>query len=166
VALVAAARGRRHHAAAAAVALAAAGLLLLPRVADYAGAYASCKQTTRARAADWLRTQTLASAVYAISDSGLVPARAQRTAVDLLMLNDPAIQRTGPLSVARRVDDVYGRRPDLLVLASRRPTHFEGRYWIDAAMQADPRLADYGLAQVAASDGGCSYSLFIYRRTS
>ena len=79
------------------------------------------------------------TARYAISDSGLAPARAQRTAVDQLMLDDPAIQRTGPLSVPRRVDQVYGGRPDLLVLASRSPTHFEGRYRIDAAMEADAR---------------------------
>jgi len=166
LALAAAARGRRAQATASAVVLAAAGLLLLPRVAEYAGAYAGCKQTVRARAADWLRTQTPPSAVYTISDAGLVPARAQRTALDQLMLNEPAIQRTGPLSVPRRVDQLYAARPDLLVLASRSPTRFEGRYWIDSAMHADPRRADYGLAQVAASDGGCSYSLFIYRRSS
>jgi len=83
------------------------------------------------------------------------------------MLNDPLIQRSGPLPVARRVAGIYGRHPDVLVLASRRAGRFAGVYGTDRAMHRSPALARYRLATVARGGGGgarCHYQLFLYAR--
>ena len=81
------------------------------------------------------------------------------------MLNDPLLQRSGRLPVARRVADVYGRRPDVLVLASRRTGRFAGVYGTDRAMHRSAAFADYRLATVARGGGArCGYNLFLYAR--
>jgi arabinofuranosyltransferase len=128
---------------------------------------ASRKQAARAGAADWLLTHTPPGTTYSVSDAGLVPARAgRRTAIDKFMLNDPLIQRSGRLPVARRVADVYRRRPDVLVLASRCADRFTGVYATDRAMRRNPAFAGYRLATVArgGSGGRCAYHLFLYAR--
>jgi hypothetical protein len=161
---------RRAHAAGVAVLaslLVLSGLSDLPAVASFGARYASCKQTARAGAADWLLTHTPPGTTYSVSDAGLVPARAgDRTAIDQFMLNDPLIQRSGRLPVARRVADVYGRRPDVLILASRRADRFAGVYGTDRAMHRSPAFAGYRLATVARGGSGaqCAYHLFLYAR--
>ena len=128
--------------------------------------YSACQQGARTDAARWLRANTARDAVFSISDAGLVPARSGgRTAVDQLLLNEALIQRTGPLPVSRRVDYVYGRRPDVMILASRSPRRFKGRYAIDRRLARGARSGGFELAGIARGRGkGCRYHLFIYRR--
>lgn len=136
--------------------------------ADPVVRYSTCQQGARVDAARWLRTNTARDAVFSISDAGLVPARSGgRTAIDQLLLNEALIQRTGRLSVSRRVDYVYRRRPDVMILASRSPRRFKGRYAIDRRLARDPRSSGFELAEVARGRGrGCRYHLFIYRRAT
>ena len=161
-----AAAGRRTPVLAGALAVALAALLF-PRVgADtvrFASDYASCKQAVREDAAAWLRTRTPPGAAFSISDAGLVPARAQRPAVDQMMLNEPELQRLHPVSVGRKVDHVYDSRPHVLVLAGREPGRFTPRYEVDAAIARDRRFAGYSLAHVAGAD--CGYTLFAFRQS-
>ena len=146
--------------------LAMSGLSDLPAVASFDTHYASCKQHARSGAAAWLDAHTAPDTVFSVSDSGLVPALAGgRTAIDQFMLNDPSIQRTGRLPVRRRVAEIYGRHPDVLVLASRRPHRFAGVYGTDRAMRRDRRFAAFHLAAVARGGGArCAYHLFLYQR--
>jgi arabinofuranosyltransferase len=148
-------------------ALAAAGLLFgtatLAHAHRFGDSYVNCREAVRAAAADWLRTSTPPGTVFSISDAGIAPARAGRTAIDQFMLNDPLIQRTGPLHVPRRVAVVYSRHPDVLMLASRDPRHFRAAYPTDGAIARDGRFAGYRLAHVSARPG-CNYSLFAYAR--
>ncbi|WP_418605412.1 hypothetical protein [Georgenia sp. SUBG003] len=116
-----------------AVVVAAAVLLVPPAsvrdVHRWQQSYMSCRAAARAEAAGWLVTNTAPDVTFAISDAGYVPARAGgRTAVDNLMLNDPLIQRTGPLTPRQRAEVVHERRPDVLVLASREPDVFDAVY--------------------------------------
>ncbi len=130
--------------------------------------YSTCQQGARVDAARWLRANTPQDAVFSISDAGLVPAQSGgRTAIDQLLLNEALIQRTGPLPVSRRVNYVYGRRPDVLILVSRNPTRFKGRYAIDRRLARTSRPRGFELAEVARGRGtGCRYHLFIYRRAA
>ena len=147
--------------------LAAAGLLsgtaALARVHHFGDSYVHCRGAVRAAAADWLRTSTPPGTVFSISDAGIVPARAGRTAIDQFLLNDPLIQRTGPLHVAQRAAVVYGRHPDVLMLAGRNRRRFRGAYPTDRAIARDRRFAGYRLAHVSARPG-CNYALFAYVR--
>src|SRR4051812_12075503 len=128
--------------------------------------YATCLEGARERAARWLSAHTPPRAAFSISDAGLVPAKAGgRAAIDDFLLNEPVIQRTGPLHVRQRVPMILGRRPDLVVLLSDRADRFNGPYAIDRGLARDPRMRAYRLAAVARGDGtGCHYDLFIYQR--
>lgn len=136
------------------------------KVTAFSSRYASCRQAARNDAADWLLRSTPPGAVFSVSDAGLVPARGgERTAVDQLMLNDPLIQRTGPLAIPRRVSIVFARRPDVLVLSSRVSSRFVARYEIDRRITIDPRFRQYSLEHVARGGSpGCTYHLFMYER--
>ncbi|NAZ76371.1 hypothetical protein GTQ99_13240 [Kineococcus sp. T13] len=151
-----------------AVAVAAAALLApgggAERVDGWQQRYTACKAGARAEAAAWLRT-TPASTTYGVSDAGLVPARAGRTAVDMFLLNDPLLQETGPLPPQRRAEEVLERRPDVLVLVSRSPREFRAGYPTDAAVHERAVAAGYRLAHVARGTGaGCAYHLWALRR--
>lgn len=135
-------------------------------VSRFDDSYMSCRAVARADAARWLRTSTPAGTVYSVSDAGLVPARAGRTAIDQFMLNEPAIQRTGPLSPAAAGAFVLDRRPDLVVLASATAARLEPSYATDRSMYADPRMRSYHVVHVAAgrTPRSCSYALFVLSR--
>ena len=128
--------------------------------------YASCEQEARARAAAWLRAHTPATASFSISDSGLVAAQSSgRRAIDQLLLNEPLIQRTGPLPARRRAALVFARRPDVIILLSLSPARLEPRYVVDRRIALDPRFRPYRLVHVARGRGiDCRYHLFIHRR--
>jgi arabinofuranosyltransferase len=128
--------------------------------------YATCLEGARERAARWLSAHTPPRAAFSISDAGLVPAKAGgRAAIDDFLLNEPVIQRTGPLHVRQRVPMILGRRPDLVVLLSDRADRFHGPYAIDRGLAHDPRMRAYRLAAVARGGGtGCRYDLFIHER--
>lgn len=162
---------RRRTAAAAALGgvVAAAASLVLPGslgdVDRWQQSYMSCRAGAREDVVDWLLTSTPPDTSFAVSDAGYVPARAGgRTAVDNFMLNDPLIQRTGPLNPRERAEIVHERRPDLLILASRDPHRFDPVYATDGALRTHPRGADFSLVHVASGDPGCGYHLMVLGR--
>jgi hypothetical protein len=135
-------------------------------VRNWSSHYASCREEARLSAATWLRDSTPADARFSISDAGLVPALSgDRAAIDQLGLNEPTLQRTGPLTPDQRASRVLARRPDAILLASRDPHHLNPLYQTDTDLAADVRFARlYRLATVARSkDAGCRYALFAYR---
>jgi arabinofuranosyltransferase len=151
--------------AAATALLMTSGIAALPAIAGFGSSYAQCRQQARRGAADWIRAHTDSRDTLAISDAGLVPASADRTAIDQFMLNDPRLQRTGRLPVGRRVAYVYRARPDVLVLASHRPDRFAGIYATDRAMARATQFRRYRRAAVSRGHGGgCGYHLVIYVR--
>lgn len=127
--------------------------------------YLDCRVGAREEVLDWLRT-TPPGTTFAISDAGLVPARAGgRSAVDNFFLNEPLIQETGRLPVSARVALVHRRAPDVLVLASRDPERFVGYYPTDQAIHDDPAMAGYRLAHVGRGRGAsCGYDLMVFQR--
>lgn len=127
--------------------------------------YTDCRVGARESALDFLRT-TPPEASFAISDAGLVPARAgRRTVVDSFFLNEPLIQETGRMSPRERADLVHRRAPDLLVLASRDAERFTGYYPTERAIYDHPSMSRYRLAYVASGSGpGCGYNLMVFRR--
>jgi arabinofuranosyltransferase len=135
-------------------------------VAGFGARYASCRQQARLGAADWLRRHTGQGTVFSISDAGLVPALADgRTAIDQFMLNDPTLQTRGRVPAERRVSDIYGRRPDVLVLVSSRPDHFVGLYPPDRGMARNPGFSSFRFVTVSRGRGvRCAYHLFLYAR--
>jgi arabinofuranosyltransferase len=146
-----------------------AALMLLPgRVADatsYADGYSDCPQQARSEAVKWLRGHTWSDTVYSVSDVGLMAAGSgSRTVIDQLGLNAAGAQRSGALSYTARARAVLDRRPDEIVLVSRRRHALVPRYGTDGAIAADPRFGAYVLAHVARVDWRCHYQLFIYRR--
>ncbi len=161
---------RRKVAAVALVVATGAGLLAFPpgdvRSAQaFMQDYRDCKTGAREHMAAWLRT-TPEDTVFAISDAGLVPARAgERTVIDNFFLNEAMLQDTGSLLVAARVDEVLRRQPDVLVLASLRPDVFAAVYPTDQALHDHPGAAGYRLAHVAVGGGsGCGYHLMAFQR--
>jgi arabinofuranosyltransferase len=156
-----------------ATALAAVGALLLLQLqpADVASVegmqqrYMDCRAGAREEALDWLRT-TPAGTSFAISDAGLVPARAQgRTVVDNFFLNEPLIQETGRIEFRERAALVHRRDPDVLVLASRDADRFVGYYPTEQAIYDDPAMSQYHLDFVANGHGaGCNYHLMLFGR--
>jgi hypothetical protein len=129
--------------------------------------YASCRDGARSDAAFWLRNRTIESTTFAISDAGLAPAQARRRAIDQVLLNEPVIQRTGPLSYQRRAKIVFRRNPDVLVMASRTPDEYTAYYKLDGEIQKDPRFKHYELEYVARGSGAeCNYHLFLYQRSA
>jgi hypothetical protein len=161
----------RRDSAAVAVALAAAAALAVlaqpPGDVRTVGAsqqrYMDCPVGARESAVDWLLT-TPPDTTFAVSDAGLVPARAGgRTAVDNFFLNEPLIQETGRLSPAQRADLVHDRAPDVLLLASRDADRFVGMYPTERAIHGHPAMSAYRLAHVASGRGAdCSYHLMIF----
>ncbi len=126
--------------------------------------YTDCSVGAREAAAARLR-QTPAGTTFAITDAGLVPARAGRTAVDAFFLNEPLIQRTGRLSPEERADLVHGRDPDVLVLSSREDRRFVPTYPTERAIADHPAMAGYRLAHVAEGSGAsCRYHLWLFER--
>jgi arabinofuranosyltransferase len=150
---------------------AAAGLtvLLLPpadleSVSGTQQRYMDCRVGARESVLDWLRT-TPSTTSFAISDAGLVPARAgQRTVVDNFFLNEPLIQETGKLDFRDRADLVHRRAPDVLVLASRDSRRFVGYYPTEQAIYDHPSMTGYQLAHVGTGQGRCDYNLMVFRR--
>ncbi len=168
IAVIQARSGRRGPAVAVAVAAGAALVLAVSlglSTHAFAGRYASCRLQARVQAAAWLRAHTPRDTTFSISDAGLVPAQAGgRTAIDQFLLNEPALQETGPLGIRRRVDMTFHRQPDVLVLASTDAARFHGYYATDRQMELDPRRRPYRLATVTGNNRrGCGYHLFIYR---
>jgi hypothetical protein len=162
-------RARVPIAAGATAALVAAGLLLLPgRLSEATGVakrYTECEQRARTKAIRWLQRHTPPSTTYSVSDVGLMASRSgTRAVVDQLGLNEPYIQTKGPLRVVDRVDYAYERRPDAIVLISRKQRRLVPRYDTDIAIAADPRFKRYTLAHISHVPFACHYQLFIYRR--
>jgi hypothetical protein len=151
--------------------LAGALMFVMPgnarEVQEWGNRYASCREQARLAAARWLRDHTPPGARFSISDAGLVPALAGgRKAIDQLGLNEPSLQRTGPLSPGIRARLVHARQPDAILLASRSPDRLEPLYPTDRALAADPRFERYRLAVVGRGPHpGCRYALFAFRRT-
>jgi len=135
-------------------------------VRDFGTWYASCREGARMEAAAWLRHHTPPDARFSISDAGLVPAHSGgRSAIDQLGLNEPTLQRTGPLTPKARAHRVHARRPHAILLASRTPARLDPLYATDRALAADPRFKRYRLAAVGhGDDPGCRYALFAYAR--
>ncbi|SOD94548.1 hypothetical protein [Blastococcus haudaquaticus] len=163
---------RRGRSVWAVVLAAAAGLLLLAlppadvrSVHGMQERYMDCRVGARESALDWLRT-TPPGTSFAISDAGLVPARAGgRFVVDNFFLNEPLIQETGRIPFRERADLVHDRAPDVLVLSSREPGTFVGYYPTEQAIHDHPAMSAYRLAHVASGGGpGCSYHLMLFRR--
>jgi arabinofuranosyltransferase len=127
--------------------------------------YMDCRVGAREDALDWLRT-TPPETSFAISDAGLVPARAEgRPAVDNFFLNEPLIQETGRIPFEERADLVHSRAPDVLVLSSRDDDRFVGSYPTEQAIHDHPAMSAYRLAYVASGPGaGCGYHLMLFRR--
>jgi hypothetical protein len=135
-------------------------------VRNWSNHYTNCRGQVRLAAAQWLRESTPANARFSISDAGLVPALSgDRAAIDQLGLNEPTLQRTGPLTPDQRAARVLARRPDAILLVSRDPDRFDPQYQTDTDVAADARFAHlYRLATVARSDDpSCGYALFAYR---
>ena len=127
--------------------------------------YTTCRVGARAELSRWLVRETPPTTTFSVSDAGLLPARAGgRTAYDAFLLNDPLLQRTGPLPPRERAEIVHRRRPDVVVLASRRPDRLVPAYPTDAALARHPAMADYRLAHTGSGGSGCDYHLLAYRR--
>ncbi|MGY1773901.1 hypothetical protein [Blastococcus sp. SYSU D00813] len=160
---------RRRFAAATLVAATGLAMLAFPpgdlRSAEaFAQDYHDCRTTTRLNMAEWLRT-TPEDTVYSVSDAGLVPARAERTAVDSFFLNEALLQEIGRLSTEEVADEVFRRRPDVIVLTSREADVFVGAYPNDALVGS--RLADEGYVFAFTTTGsvpGCGYSMWAFVR--
>jgi hypothetical protein len=129
--------------------------------------YAACKDGARSDAAEWLRRNTITDTSFSISDAGLMPAQAGgRRAIDQFLLNDPAIQHTGPLPILRRVNLIFGRDPDVLVITSRTRETYTPLYYTDRRLKEDRRFDRYKLAHVASGGDDCSYHLFLYQKAA
>ncbi|GAA2720045.1 hypothetical protein [Cellulomonas aerilata] len=136
----------------------------VPEVASWQERYTGCRVAAREDAARWLVTSTPSDTLFAVSDAGYVPARAGgRPAVDSFMLNDPLIQRTGPLSSSERADIVHARRPDVLLLASRDAERFDPVYPTDRRIGEHPDAAAFTLRHVAGGTD-CGYHLMVLAR--
>ncbi|WP_091108819.1 hypothetical protein [Geodermatophilus dictyosporus] len=151
---------------------AVAGLLVLAlppgdvrSVAAWQERYTDCRVGARESALDWLRT-TPPDTSFAISDAGLVPARAEgRSVVDNFFLNESLIQETGRLPFRERADLVHDRAPDVLVLASRDSERFVGYYPTEQAIHEHPATSAYRLAHVATGPrASCGYHLMVFQR--
>src|SRR4051812_7133278 len=160
--------GRVRPAVALAAGLAVVVMIVTPESGDldttrsWSEYYAACRDGARADAADWLRTHTVAGTSFAMTDTGQTPALARRHAIDQVLLNDPLIQRTGPLSKQHRARLVLKRHPDVLALASKTPDHYTAYYAIDGDVAKDPRFDRYQLEYVARGAGAdCNYHLFL-----
>jgi hypothetical protein len=161
-------RGGRLLAAAVTTATGAALLLHAPAdvrtVQTTSEWYMDCRVAAREAALDWLRT-TPPQTSFAISDAGLVPARAERRwAVDNFFLNEPLIQETGRLLPEERAELVHSRSPDVLVLSSRDSRRFVGYYPTEQAIHDHPDMAEYHLAYVGRGKGACGYNLMVFQR--
>ncbi len=162
-------RGGGRPAAAAGAAVGVLFLVLPPAgVASVDGwqqRYTDCRVAARESVIGWLST-TPPDTTLAISDAGLVPARAGgRTVVDNFFLNEPLIQETGRLTFRERADLVHERTPDVLVLASREAGRFVGYYPTEQAIHDHPGASAYRLAHVAPGRrASCGYTLQVFRR--
>jgi arabinofuranosyltransferase len=163
---------QRHGAIWGAGLAAATGLVVLTlppgdvwSVHDTQQRYMDCRVGARESVLDWLRT-TPPDTSFAISDAGLVPARAGgRAVVDNFFLNEPLIQETGRMSPRERADLVHRRVPDVLVLSSRDARRFVGYYPTEQAIYDHPAMSEYRLAHVASGRGAsCDYHLMVFRR--
>jgi hypothetical protein len=134
-------------------------------VHDMQQRYMDCRVGAREAALDWLRT-TPPDTSFAISDAGLVPARAEgRYVVDNFFLNEPLIQETGRIQFQERADLVHRRAPDVLVLSTRDAGRFVGYYPTEQAIHDHPAMSAYRLAHVARGRGaGCGYHLMLFQR--
>jgi hypothetical protein len=136
----------------------------LPPVNAWQRAYTDCKVAVRHDMSAWLRT-TPPETVFAISDAGLVPARAGgRTAIDSFLLNEAVLQETGAMPPDGRAERVHAQEPHVLVLASTTDTDFDGVYQTDQLIRDHPAAADYTLRHVSTAGPDCGYSLWAYQR--
>lgn len=169
--LVTGAEARRRTIAVAAVVAATGAALLaftpgkLASVEAFAHDYQDCRTSTRVAMAEWLRG-TPQDTVYSISDAGLVPARAGgRTAIDSFFLNEAMLQETGRMDPGQIADEVFHRRPDVMVVASDDPDVFVGSYANDQLLY--DRAADEGYRPAFVARGSlptCAYSLWAFQR--
>jgi arabinofuranosyltransferase len=136
----------------------------LSEVGPWQRAYMDCKVEAREQLLDWLPS-TPPGTTMAISDAGLVPARAgDRHVIDSFLLNEASLQETGALSASERADRVHDLRPDLIVLASDSAERFEGTYVTDQLIHDDPRMGAYTQAAVTGGGDACAYALWAFRR--
>jgi arabinofuranosyltransferase len=162
-------RGNRLPAAAVAVAAGVVLLALPPgdvrSVDGMQQRYMDCRVGPRESVIDWLHT-TPPGTSFAISDAGLVPARAGgRPVVDNFFLNEPLIQETGRIPFRERADLVHQRDPDVLVLSSRDPERFAGYYPTEQAIHDHPDMSGYRLAHVGSGTSpSCGYHLMVFQR--
>lgn len=131
----------------------------------FAQDYHDCRTTTRLNMAEWLRENLPEDAVYSISDAGLVPARAERTAIDSFFLNEALLQEIGRLTTPEVAEEVFRRRPDVIVLSSHNPDVFIGSYPNDQLVHDQLAEQGYRLAFVTTGTRPtCAYSLWAFER--
>lgn len=125
--------------------------------------YATCKAGTRREAADWLKANLGPNDVYAIADAGLVPYRADGTALDIFGLNEASLQKDPHVPAPRRAKQVLKAKPAWLVLTSKEFGSLAPHYKVERAIVARKEFKDYQLVQEV--DGHvCGFNLRIYRR--
>jgi hypothetical protein len=158
---------RRAALVVAAAVLVGPGWLLYPKSESIALDYAASLARAHIQLGRAVHARTDPGAVMAMDDAGAGPYFAERTNIDMLGLNDTHIAHLpGRYNEKIDVSYVLGRRPDLVVLASRVPEPTEDRDLRlpgHAALCRDPRFqADYRFVRPYMFN--LTYYLSVYRR--
>ena len=158
---------RRAALAVAAALLVGSGWLLYPGAQSIALDYAASLRRAHIQLGRSVHARTGPGAVMAMDDAGAAPYLAERTNIDMLGLNDTHIAHLpGRYNEKFDVDYVLGRRPDLVVLASRVPEPAEDRDLRLPGHQAlfrEPRFQT-GYRFAARYEFNPTYWLVVYRR--
>jgi hypothetical protein len=158
---------RRAALAVAAAMLVGPGWLLYPKSEAIALDYAASLTRAHVQFGRAIHARTGPGAVMAMDDAGAGPYFAERTNIDMLGLNDTHIAHLpGRYNEKFDVAYVLGRRPDLVVLASRVPEPGEDRDLRlpgHAALFRDPRF-QAGYRFVRTYMFNPTYYLAVYRR--
>jgi hypothetical protein len=167
LAAIRSALARRSALAVAAAVLVLPGWLLYPRSESIALDYAASLARAHIQLGRAIHARTGPGSVMAMDDAGAGPYFAERTNIDMLGLNDTHIAHLpGRYNEKIDVSYVLGRRPDLVVLASRVPEPTEDRDLRlpgHAALFRDPRFqADYRFVRTYMFNP--TYYLSVYRR--
>ena len=158
---------RRAALAAAAAVLLVPAWLMYPGMESIALDYADSLRRAHIPLGREVHARTGPGAVMAMDDAGAGPYYAERANIDMLGLNDRHIAHLpGSYNEKFDVGYVLGRRPDLVVLASRVPepaVESDLRLAGHAALFGDPRFrAAYRLAR--RYEFNPTYWLIVYRR--
>ncbi|HEV3234731.1 MAG TPA: hypothetical protein VG329_09310 [Candidatus Dormibacteraeota bacterium] len=125
--------------------LASLSLLGARRAQD--AAYGQLIMDEHKPAGDYIAATVPRNAVLAVCvDAGAIPYYSGLDAIDMGGLNDRHLARDH-LTLAQKVDYLFSRRPQVIVLTSDAPDRSVGGPDIAGAVGADPRLAGYRLAR-------------------